>query len=99
MEDRGYRKSEGIHGCDSGGDFSVGHVECDLLVMQAVEVCAHRSEAKEGSLGLGVTEWVSVGMELLLCETGGPIFTVWVELGAQAKEGECEEQPEELGET
>lgn len=41
MEDRGYRKSEGIHGCDSGGDFSLGHVECDLLVRQAVEVCAH----------------------------------------------------------
>lgn len=96
MEDGGYKKSEGIHGCDSGGDFSLGRVACDLLVRQAVEVCTHRSEAKEWPSGLGVTEWVSVGMEELLCETGGPIFTVWVELEAQAEEGECEEQPEVL---
>lgn len=45
---------------------------------------------------MGVTEWVSVGMEELLCGTGGPVFTVWVELEAQAEEGECEEQPEVL---
>lgn len=85
MEERGYKESEGIHGCDSGGDFLLGHVERDLLVRQAVEVCTHPSEAKGGSLGLGVTEWVSVGVEELLCETGGPMFTVWVELEAQAE--------------
>lgn len=38
VEDRGYKTSEGIHGCASGGDFSLGHVECELLVRQAVEV-------------------------------------------------------------